>query len=56
MKFANDVVVLSARRYSMVDDKTGEVVQGCKIQYVEDGEGQLQQNRSGVGGVSANLP
>ena len=46
MKFANDVVVLSARRYSMVDDKTGEVVQGCKIQYVEDWEGQLQQNRS----------
>lgn len=56
MKFTNDVVVLSARRYSMVDDKTGEVVQGCKIQYVEDWEGQLQQNRSGVAVLSANLP
>ena len=36
MKFTNDVVVLSARRYSMVDDKTGELVQGCKVQYIID--------------------
>ena len=56
MKFTNDIVVLSARRYSMVDEKTGEVVQGCKIQYVEDWTGQLQQNRSGVAVLSANLP
>ena len=27
MKFTSDVVVLSARRYSMTDEKTGEVVQ-----------------------------
>lgn len=27
MKFTSDVVVLSARRYSMTDDKTGELVQ-----------------------------
>lgn len=56
MKFVNDIVVLSARRYSMTDDKTGELVQGCKVQYVEDWEGQLQQNRSGVAVLSANLP
>ena len=56
MKFTNDVVVLSARRYSMVDDKTGELVQGCKVQYIEDWEGQLAQNRSGVAVLAATMP
>ena len=42
MKFTSDVVVLSARRYSMTDDKTGELVQGTKIEYVEDWDPQPQ--------------
>lgn len=56
MKFTSDVVVLSARRYSMTDDKTGEVVQGTKIEYVEDWDPQPQQNKRGLNVLSANFP
>ena len=56
MKFTSDVVVLSARRYSMTDEKTGEVVQGTKIEYVEDWDPQPQQNKRGLNVLSANFP
>ena len=56
MKFTSDVVVLSARRYSMTDDKTGELVQGTKIEYVEDWDPQPQQNKRGLSVLSANFP
>lgn len=56
MKLSSDITVLSARRYSMTDDKTGELVQGCKISYVEDWNGQNKQNSSGVAILSANMP
>ena len=56
MKLTSDITVLSARRYSMTDDKSGELVQGCKISYVEDWAGQNKQNSSGVSVLSANLP
>ena len=56
MKLTSDITVLSARRYSMTDEKSGELVQGCKISYVEDWAGQNKQNSSGVSVLSANLP
>ena len=56
MKFTSNVVVLSARRYSMTDEKTGELVQGTKIEYVEDWEPQPQQNKRGLSVLSANFP
>lgn len=45
MKFTSDVTILSARRYQMADDKTGELIQGTKIAYVEDWDGQTEQNK-----------
>ena len=56
MKFTSDVTVLSARRYQMADDKTGELIQGTKIAYVEDWDGQTEQNKRGVPVLSANFP
>lgn len=56
MKFTSEVTVLSARRYSMAGEKTGELVQGTKINYVEDWDGQTEQNRRGVPVLSANFP
>ena len=56
MKFTSEVTVLSARRYSMADEKTGELIQGTKISYVEDWDGQTEQNRRGVPVLSANFP
>ena len=56
MKFTSEVVVLSARRYSMTDEKTGELVQGTKIEYVEDWDPQPQQNKRGLSVLSANFP
>lgn len=55
MKFTSDVVVLSARRYSMTDEKTGELVQGTKIEYVEDWEPQPEQNKRGLSVLTANF-
>ena len=56
MKFTSDVVVLSARRYSMTDEKTGELVQGTKVQYIEDWNDCMEQNKRGVSVLSANFP
>ena len=35
---------------------TGEVVQGTKIEYVEDWDPQPQQNKRGLNVLSANFP
>lgn len=53
MKLTSQICVLNARRYQMTDDKTGEVVAGVKITYIEEWSGELRQNESGVEVLSA---
>lgn len=50
------VTVLSARKYSMTDEKTGELVQGVIIKYVNDWEGLQKENGNGVEVLKAGLP
>lgn len=50
------VVVLSAQRYSIVDEKTGQVIEGVKLSYLTSFEGALRQNFSGVDIMKVNRP
>lgn len=50
-------IVLSVRRYSFTDDKTGELLQGCKVTYL-DGleEKEIKQNQKGLNIITATFP
>jgi hypothetical protein len=50
------VLVLRASRYSMTDEKTGELVEGTKINYVQDLDGETRQNTKGVDVAQAIIP
>lgn len=41
-------IVLSAQRYRIEDDKTGEVIEGIKLGYVESLEGVQRENFAGL--------
>ena len=56
MKLTSTICILQARRYQMTDEKTGELVAGVKITYVEDWTGEQRQNSSGVDVLSATMP
>lgn len=55
MKLTSQITVLAARRYNMTDDKTGELVQGIKLTYVESWDGSVSQNSSGLELLSATM-
>lgn len=50
------ITVLSARKYSMTDEKTGELVQGVIVKYVSDWAGLQKENGNGVEVLKANMP
>ena len=50
------VTVLSARRYSMEDETTGELVQGVIVKFVGDWAGLQKENSNGVEVMKGNLP
>lgn len=56
MKMTSEICVLCARRYSMTDKETGELVRGVKVSYVEDWQGNVAQNQCGVEILSATMP
>lgn len=56
MAMKDMVTVLSARRYEMTDETTGELVHGVIVKYVNDWEGAEKQNDKGVDVLKASMP
>ncbi len=50
------VLILSATRYNMADEKTGEAIMGCKVTYVKDFMPVNAQNKKGVEIMQGILP
>lgn len=56
MAMKDMVTVLSARKYQMTDESTGELVQGVIVKYVNDWTGVEKENDNGVVVLKAAMP
>lgn len=56
MAMKDMVTVLSARRYEMTDESTGELVHGVIVKYVNDWNGLDKQHDKGVTVLKATMP
>jgi hypothetical protein len=50
------IVLLNARRYSLIDEKTGQLIQGTKISYLQDFNPVVNANSRGCDVLTSTLP